>query len=456
MTEAATRTQRPGPGAPAPVPDGARLDWLFFDLNSFFASVEQQVQPALRGRPVIVIPVESEYTCAIAASYPAKALGIKTGTSVQEARRKCPAIRCVIARHDLYVLYHEAILQEVERHIPVTQVASIDELACRLPGDFGRPAAAVALARHLKQGIRDRVGDCLTCSVGLAPNRLLAKVAADLQKPDGLTVLPPDGLPGPLLGLELKDFPGIGENMEKRLWRAGIYTVPQLWTCPLKQLRAIWGGVEGERFWHRLHGREVPDEPTQRGSLGHSHVLAPECRPVARAEEILFRLAFKAATRLRDMAHVATRLDLNLRLPDGAGLGWTARFAPTQDAAHLFQAVDALWRRFLAETGANQVKQVGVVLHGLTAVADLRQLELFPVAEAPASAEAERRAAQQAGRERLAQAVAALNHQLGREAVHFARRPNAGLTYLGRKIAFNRVPDAPAPGEAPVGVTSRV
>ena len=449
MAEAATRTTTP----PGGTPEGARLDWLFLDLNSFFASVEQQVRPALRGRPVIVIPVESEYTCAIAASYPAKAFGIRTGTSVREARLKCPALRCVIARHDLYVLYHEAIRREVERHVPVTQVASIDELACRLPGGFGRPEAAVALARRIKQGIRAEAGDCLTCAGGRAPNRLLAKVAADMQKPDGLTVLPPDGLPGPLLGLELKDFPGIGENMEKRLWRAGIYTVPQLWACPLKHLRGIWGGVEGERFWHRLHGREVPDEPTRRGSLGHSHVLAPECRPVVRAEEVLFRLAFKAAARLRAMGHVAARLDLNVRLEDGAGAGGAARFAPTQEVAPLLAAVDALWRRFLAETGAARVKQVGVVLHGLTAVADLRQLELFPAAEAPAPPEARARAARQAGRERLAQAVAALNHRLGREAVHFARRPNAGLTYLGRKIAFNRVPEAPAPGEAPTGVT---
>lgn len=440
-------------GTTQPAPSGTRLDWLFLDLNSFFASIEQQVQPALRGLPVIVIPVESEHTCAIAASYPAKAFGIKTGTPVREARLKCPTLRCVIARHDLYVLYHHAVRQEVERHIPVTQVASIDELACRLPGDFGRPDAAVTLAQRIKQGIRASVGDCLTCSVGLAPNRLLAKVAADMQKPDGLTVLPPDHLPGPLLGLELQDFPGIGPNMARRLWRAGIDTVPQLWACPAKRLRAIWGGVEGERFWLRLHGRELPDEPTRRSSIGHSHVLAPECRPVARAEEILFRLTFKAAARLREMGHVAARLDLNLRLADG-GQGWTARFAPTQDAARLFQAADGLWRRFLAETGAAQVKQVGVVLHGLTAVADLRQIELFPAAaDDAATPEAQERAAKQAGRERLARAVAALNHRLGREAVHFARRPNAGLTYLGRKIAFNRVPDAPAPGEAPVGVT---
>jgi len=441
------------PGAARGTGNGAaRVDWLFLDLNSFFASVEQQVRPELRGRPVIVIPVESEHTCAIAASYQAKAFGIKTGTPVREARLRCPDVRCVVANHDLYVLYHHAILPVVERHLPVTQVASIDELACRLPGDFGRLDRARALARQVKQAIRDSVGDCLTSSVGLAPNRLLAKVAADLQKPDGLTVLAQETLPGRLLELGLQDFPGIGENMEERLLRAGVRTVAELWACPAQRLRAVWGGVEGERFWHRLHGVEVPETPTRRSSVGHSHVLAPECRPVERAEEIAYRLAFKAAGRLRHLGCVATRLDLGLRTAAGAGLGWSARLAPTHDAAPIFQALAALWRRFREETVVTQVKQVGVTLHGLTAVADLRQLELFaaPPPEVPAVLAAQ--VARHAGRVRLTQAVAALNHRLGREAVRFARRPNAGLTYLGRKIAFNRVPDALENGEAAVGV----
>src|SRR5690348_816488 len=104
--------------------------WMFIDFNSYFASVEQQVKPHLRGKPVAVIPVETDSTCVIAASYEAKAFGVKTGTAVWEAKKMCPHLQCVVANHDLYVAFHEKFLQEIGRHIPVERVCSIDEVAC--------------------------------------------------------------------------------------------------------------------------------------------------------------------------------------------------------------------------------------------------------------------------------------------------------------------------------------
>ncbi|MEA2707782.1 MAG: polymerase, partial [Phycisphaerales bacterium] len=161
---------------------------LYLDMNSFFASVEQQLRPELRGRPVAVAAVDVDSTCCIAASYEAKQLGIRTGTPVWKAR-KCKGVRIVEARPDVYVRVHHEIIKVVESCLPVHAVHSIDEMSCRLSPDESEPSAAAELAHRVKQTVRDGVGSCLSCSIGLAPNRLLAKVAADMQKPDGLTTI---------------------------------------------------------------------------------------------------------------------------------------------------------------------------------------------------------------------------------------------------------------------------
>ena len=420
-----------------PAGDGL-LNWLFLDLNSFFASVEQQERPELRGRPVAVVPTETDATCAIAASYAAKDFGVKTGTPIYEARRLCPGLVCVLARHDVYVRYHHRIVAEVDRHIPVTQIASIDEMACQLIGEFRQPEAALALAGRIKEGLRRHVGECLTCSIGLAATRLLAKVASDMQKPDGLVLLPTAELPGRLAHLELRDLPGVGERMEKRLWRAGIETIPQLWETAPKQLRAIWGSVEGERFWYRLHGVEIPDAPTQRGMVTHSHVLAPESRPAPLAGEVARRLLLKAASRLRRLGYYATRLDLFARVEKGPRWDGGLRFAPACDNHALLAALAALWEHLLGEVGPVRFLQVGVALHGLLSPEQLRQLELFPEFAAPPANPVA--AARQAARERLSAAMDQLNQRFGRDSVTMGLLPGDQPAYLGSRIAFTRVP----------------
>jgi DNA polymerase-4 len=111
----------------------AGIKWMFMDLNSFFASVEQQENPHLRGRPVAVIPMDTDFTCVIAASYEAKAYGIKTGVMVKQAREMCHYLQCVPAHHEVYVAYHHKIIEEVAKHTPINKICSIDELSSRLP-----------------------------------------------------------------------------------------------------------------------------------------------------------------------------------------------------------------------------------------------------------------------------------------------------------------------------------
>ncbi len=259
------------------------LRWLVLDLNSFFASCEQQEDPELRDRPLIVVQTMAETTCAIAASYPAKALGIKTGTLVYEARRLCPHLQLIQANHKLYVGYHQRILRAIEKHIPVHEVMSIDEVACRLDKRQQHPAMARTLAEEIKHEIETQVGACLTSSIGISANKLLAKLASDMQKPNGLVILPVEDLPRAILHLQLRDIPGIGPNMAERLQKAAITDIATLWNADASRLRLVWGGVAGAKMHALLHGDDIVSLKHARSSIGHQHVLAPEDRITSRA-----------------------------------------------------------------------------------------------------------------------------------------------------------------------------
>ena len=237
------------------------VQWLFLDLNAFFASCEQQQSPALRGKPVIVVQTLTDSAVAIAASYAAKAFGIKTGTLVRDARRLCPEVIPVQANHRLYTDYHDCILAAVDTCLPVEKVCSIDEMACKLMGTERQVPVARELALKVKRALRDQLGECLTCSIGIAPNVFLGKVGSDLQKPDGLVVITKDDLPKILLGLELQDIYGIGARMEQRLHRAGIVNAEQLWKATPLQLRRVWGGINGVLFHQMLHGVDIQPPP---------------------------------------------------------------------------------------------------------------------------------------------------------------------------------------------------
>lgn len=313
------------------------LRCLFVDFDSFFASVEQYDNPALRDRPVAVVPVVAESTCCLAASYPAKALGIKTGTGVREAREKCPGIALVLARPARYIELHGQLMEAIQDCIPHGQAASIDEVPCWLIGRERKRENAIAIARSIKQRLRDLgFSPAITCSIGIAPNKFLAKTASDMEKPDGLTVIEPDDLPGRLHELELRDFCGIGPSMEQRLHAAGIQTAEQLCVATREHLRAAWGSIEGERYWLQLRGFDVPERVTTRGSIGHSHVLGPELRSFEGARAVLFKLLAKATMRLRHEGYLAGGLAIRIRfLGADARFERNLQFAPIDDTPTL-------------------------------------------------------------------------------------------------------------------------
>jgi DNA polymerase IV len=404
------------------------LRWLFLDLNSYFASVEQQLNPALRGRPIAVAPVDSDATCAIAASYEAKAFGIKTGTPIYDARKLCPGLVVVNAQHNRYVDFHHRIIAAIETEIPVTRICSIDEVACALMDNEQQPEVAIALARRVKAAVQRDVGEMLRSSVGLAPNAFLAKLASNMQKPDGLTVILPDQIEAIVTRCTLRALPGIGANMHARLLRANVPDVQTLWNLAPKQARAIWGNIAGERLWLELHGYDMTVAPTQRRTIGHSHVLAPSLRDAEPARQVARRLLSKAASRLRRLDHNATRLTLSVRLEHGDRLNFETGFATTRDTIVLLRTLDGLWETLRQQAPRRpRFKQVAVTLHGLSAGSAV-QLDLF--AAAPT---------QSAAQTKLSSALDKLNARYGKDTVNIGLWSSQAVNkYTGTKIAFTR------------------
>lgn len=405
--------------------------YLIIDFNSYFASVEQQENPRLRGKPIAVVPADTDTTCAIAASYEAKAFGVRTGTRIHEAKRMCPGLVLVPAQHDLYVDYHQRWIEEANNHLPLLKEMSIDEACFKMIGDECEENNARAIAERMKAGIRRNVGDCLRTSVGIAPTRLLAKIASNLQKPDGLTVLRDDQLPGPLLDLRLIELTGIGRNMEAHLINAGVTTVADLWALTPQQARALWGSVTGERYWYELHGTEMPDIAPGRRSIGHSRVLAPQSRPPEQARIVARALLLKAATRLRRYDLAAAGFGLSLRPIGAPRFAQEARIAPTQDSFALLAELDRMWADFIAAYGTRRrLLKASVFLFRLHPV-NARMGDLF----IPQAANGFTRG------ENLWRAIDKLGAKFGKNTVALASQRDLSLQYLGAKIAFTRVPD---------------
>lgn len=414
--------------------------WLYIDLNSFFASVEQHLDPALRGRPVGVVPLLGPSAAIIAASREAKCRGVSR-MRAQEARRLCPDIVFRAARPDVYLKVHRDILAVIDRHVPVDTVYSIDDFICRLSPTERDIGAACALARAIKQDLCASLSPAITCSIGIAPNRYLAKVASDLQKPDGLTVLMAGDVPERLAQLALTDLPGIGGRMGARLARAGITGFADLWRCPPRQLRALWHSVEGERLWYRLRGYPVPDDYSADGRMiGHGHILPAAARLPGPARMIARRLAQKAGSRLRRRGCVAREIDLSVRFVDGRRWAGSLSLGGVHDVVALTRAVDRLWQRMTAEapvTPACRLRQVAVMLHRI-GDAQPAQGDLF----APAGLASVESAGRPCRRpEQLSRALDVLNQRFGQDTVRFGHMPVAPSPYVGAKIAFGRIPD---------------
>jgi DNA polymerase-4 len=395
---------------------------LLVDFNSYFASVEQQVEPRLRGRPVGVVPMMADTTVCIAASIEAKTFGVKTGTKVGEAKRLCPGIELVLARHEVYIDFHHRAVAAVDTVVPVRQVLSIDEMDCELTGRWREPERALGLARKVKDVLRSRIGECLRTSIGIGPNTFIAKTASDMMKPDGLVLIGKDELPQRLFHLGVRELSGIGRQMEKRLARHGIRTVEDLCRRTPEELRAVWGGVGGELMYRRLRGEEVAGQGGDTQSISHSSVLGPDRRNPEDAFAVVNRLTQKAAMRLRKSGHYASRISVGVRYLDGSRWDADMRLVDTQDTMTFLHALEKLWAG--RPRDRRTILQVGMAFGDLVTEAG-HTGSLF---------------ASESRSKSLYETLDKLNARFGRQAVYFASAHKA-RERGGMHIAFNHIPD---------------
>ena len=408
-----------------------QLEVLYLDFDGFFASVAQQCEPRLRGKPVGIVPFDAAPTksmTVIAVSKEAKKFGVRNVMRVPDVLALCPDIILVPQRPDLIRRAHLTLLSEIEAEIPIDVVKSIDELACTL--DQSTSADPQGLSSRIKERLLKNVGEQITCSIGIAANRLLAKIACKVDKPNGTTIWHPRDMPGPLLLRPLSDIPGVGDRTAAKLAGRNITTIEALLATNPKQLRALWGNVNGERMWYALHGYSIQAEPTQRSMYGHGRVLPPEWRNIESARDCSRLLLVKAARRMRRDGFAARSLSLWL---NGFEDGWggSMPLASVHDDQACLTALHLLWSR--AERALPPkfaIIRCGVMLGDLTPIG-IRQLSLF-----------EEDDTDRQKWERVQGVMDGLNFTHGKRVVTLGAWTPPPGGFAGGKIAFTRIPDA--------------
>jgi DNA polymerase-4 len=292
---------------------------LHIDMNAFFASVEQRADPALRGKAMAVVGSEHRGVI-LSPSYEARAFGVKTGMMYWEARQKCPEIILIPAESAKYSYACERLIEIWKDFTPLIELFSIDEAFLDVTGCdalFGDP---VRIAIQIKERIWEETG--LTCSIGIASNKLLAKLGSDMQKPDGLVLISPDDVSDVLENLPVKELCGIGPNLTRHLAAMGIHTCGNLGRAPLRKLISRFG-IVGERL--RSMGRGVDDAPVEplelqeegeAKSMGHSMTLDEDCTDITTLERHILQLSEKVGRRLRRGLYGGRTVSLIIRYAD--------------------------------------------------------------------------------------------------------------------------------------------
>jgi len=290
---------------------------LHIDMNAFFASVEQQANPALQGKPIAVVGGGGR-TVITTSSYEARAFGVKTGMAKWEALRVCPQLIIVIGDNKKYTYTSSRIMEMMKEYKPLVEVFSIDEAWLDVTHSLLIFGTAERIAYLLKAKIKESFG--ITCSIGIAPNKLLAKLASDMQKPDGLTQIKPDDVGRILERMPIKELCGIGKNMERHLNMMSIYTCGELGRCDEARLTRKFG-IIGSRL--KQMGQGVDDSPITPNeeddevkSVGHSMTLRQD---VSRREDILkylLQLSEMVGRRARRYGVSGRTITLHVRFAD--------------------------------------------------------------------------------------------------------------------------------------------
>ena len=272
---------------------------MHIDLNSCFASVEQQANPFLRFKPVAVAAYDTPNGCIVAASIEAKRLGIKVGLRVKEGRLLCPDLIVRTPDSDKYRAVHIALKKILSEYTPKIVPKSIDEFVLDFSGTPSFQKGMFVVSREIKDRIKKEIGDYLTVSIGLGPNRFLAKTASNLHKPDGLDEINKSNFQEIYQSLSLTDLNGINKQNATRLNMVGIYTVTDFFKADIPLLRSAFHSILGYYWFLRLRGWEIDDVDWDTKSFGHSYSLPKFLTTPEEMAPVLSKLVEKVGFRMR-------------------------------------------------------------------------------------------------------------------------------------------------------------
>lgn len=323
---------------------------LFVDMNSFFASCEQQENYWLRGRPVGVCVYTGRNGCVISPSIEAKQKGIKTGMRLDQAILLCPELVPIETHPNRYREYHKKIIAVLRTFSDDVVPKSIDEAIVDLTNYQLAYKDMAQVARVIKRAIREKVGDYLRCSIGIAPNAFLAKLASDLQKPDGLTIITPDTIDNILQKLALTDLPGIGHRMAIRLEAGGIHTPIDLRYASPEYLRAVCKSIIGWHWHLRLNfGGEVDLETNESNkSMSAMRTISAEQRNDGkRLDELLQALCLTLERRMVQKGVFCQDMSFSCRYHTGKTFNYEVHFSnPQQDGIDLYRVINERLGKF--------------------------------------------------------------------------------------------------------------
>lgn len=392
---------------------------MHIDLNSCFATVEQQARPLLRGKPVAIVNRRTENTSIVTASYEAKAKGVKVGMKLREAKILCPDLIPLESDPSKYrYVYHKllAIMRDYSAHVTMKSIdegvidfhhASVDILERDL----------VDIGHEIKQRLKNEIGVWMRCNVGISTNRFLAKTAAGLHKPDGLDVITPHNIRDVLAELELTDLTGIAHRNERRLNSVGIYTPLQFLDADVTTLRKIvFKSVVGEWWYKRLRGYEVDDVETQIGRVGRQYVLERFDLTYEEIVQRLHHLCESVGSRMRAQ-HLAARGVYVYAKTFDKGYWHSSTLSPLPFFSD--QSIYAQARQLFSKA-PDGIREIGVHCYELTEL-EMSQMSLF---------------ADEIARERqVVEAIDTLNRRFGERTIHSAGTLGTGI-YVRTKIPF--------------------
>lgn len=398
---------------------------MHVDLNSCFATVEQQARPRLRGRPVVVVNRRTEQTMIVTASYEAKAMGVKLGMRLSEAKKLCPGLIGVESDPAKYRYVYHRLLDIMNDYSAHVTMKSIDEGVI----DFTQAPKAIVyrgletIGYEIKQRLKDEIGCAMRCNVGIGTNRFLAKMAASLHKPDGLDIITADNLREVYATLKLTNLTGIAGRNEHRLNAVGIYTPLEFLDTPADVLHdMVFHSVNGEQWHQRLRGWEVDDVATTVKRVGRQYVLDSFTLTFDEVLDRLHHLCESVGYRMRKQGLSARGIYVGTRTlgmdGDRRRNYWHATHV-SQTPFFSNEAIYGLARQLFVNAPPN-IRDINVHVY-LLERGDRSQLSIF---------------GDHIARERaVTSAIDELNQRYGEHTVHAASTTNTG-PFVKTKIPF--------------------